>query len=110
MDRSQALRREALRREATAASDMRGWHNVYSDGVGGPYQVVPVTLPVDLVEHLVSRVGVQGLSAYITQALMRQEPMASLIDFHHMTAVALGLLPEAMESSRPALYGRESVR
>ena len=77
-----------------------------SDEVGGPYQVVPVTLPVDLIDHLVRRVGAQGLSAYITQALIRQEPLASLIDFHHMTAVALGLLPEPIEPAQPVLHRR----
>ncbi len=93
-----------------AAVRCAGWCDVYSDGMGDPYQVVSVTLPADLVEHLVRRVGAHGLSAYITQALVRQEPMASLVEFHHMTAAALGLLTEPIEPSRPGLYSPETVR
>jgi hypothetical protein len=57
------------------------------------YQVVPVMLPTDFVEHLTRRVGPNGLSAYITQALLRQEPMAALVDFHRATAAAMGFRP-----------------
>ncbi|CAI7974259.1 hypothetical protein MXD62_05140 [Frankia sp. Mgl5] len=50
------------------------------------YRVVSVNLPSDLLEVVLRRVGPNGLSAYVTQALWRQEPRASLIDFHRWTA------------------------
>nr|MDT0663794.1 hypothetical protein [Micromonospora sp. DSM 115978] len=51
------------------------------DGAAGGhgYQVVSVALPTDLVEALVRRVGPNGLSLYIAQALRRQEPLAALL-------------------------------
>lgn len=58
-----------------------------ADGRG--YRVVSVALPTDLVESLVRRVGPNGLSPYIAQALRRQEPLAALVEFHRLTAAAL---------------------
>jgi hypothetical protein len=65
-------------------------------GSDSGYLIVPVALPADFVDHLVRRVGPHGLSAYILHALLRQEPMASLVDFHQATAVAMGLRPQLM--------------
>ena len=73
------------------------------DGAAGGhgYQVVSVALPTDLVETLVRRVGPNGLSLYITQALRRQEPLAALLEFHRLTAAALNRAAAEMESWGP---------
>lgn len=67
---------------------------MYADGSG--YRVVSVSLPEDLLDVVLRRVGPNGLSAYVTYALWRQEPLASLIDFHRWTA-SLGLGRPALE-------------
>jgi hypothetical protein len=75
---------------------------MYADDAVG-YQVVSVTLPSDLLDLVMRRVGANGLSAYITQALWRQEPMAALVEFHRWTAAAVGRAPTELElaSRRP---------
>jgi hypothetical protein len=67
---------------------------MHAEAADSGYQIVTVSLPADFVEHLMRRVGPHGLSAYITQALLRQEPMAALVDFHRATAAAVGLRPQ----------------
>ncbi|MEX5634075.1 hypothetical protein [Parafrankia sp. FMc2] len=73
---------------------------------GSGYQSVTVSLPSDLLDVVLRRVGPNGLSAYVAQALWRQEPRASLIDFHRWTA-ALSRAALEQEPSRaepPALH------
>lgn len=70
------------------------------------YRVVSVSLPSDLLDVVLRRVGPNGLSAYVTQALWRQEPRASLVDFHRWTA-ALSRAALEQDPSRvepPALH------
>jgi hypothetical protein len=71
---------------------------MYQDGEVG-YEVVSVTLPSDLLDLVMRRVGANGLSAYIAQALWRQEPMAALVDLHRWTAAVLGRGPTDLESA-----------
>ncbi|EFC79260.1 hypothetical protein CcI49_10715 [Frankia sp. CcI49] len=87
---------------------------MYADGsgFGNPghqeqgYQVVSVSLPSDLLDVVLRRVGPNGLSAYVTQALWRQEPRASLIDFHRWTAALsrVALEQDQARAEPPALH------
>lgn len=84
-----------VRHAETAACPDR-WDGMHAEAMNGGYQIVSVALPTELIEHLLRRVGPHGLSGYVAQALMRQEPMAALVDFHCATAAAMGLRPQLM--------------
>jgi hypothetical protein len=46
------------------------------------FREVSLSLPSSLLDSVFGRVGTRGLSAYVTEALLRQEHLTALGDFH----------------------------